>query len=140
MEQDVRMRFNQTRNQGGSRKIDDLGFRRCLHIGSRSDAFNLFIANENSPAVMNLRRFAVENLARFEQINSGCFLWCLSSVLSKKLRSQQADDDETERTHTPPWHSQACASSFRDVERKLFISVRWTMASIMPCCSRNSAR
>src|SRR5438132_3804932 len=98
MQQHVRMRFDQTRHQCGAWKIDRLCLRRRFHICRWSHAFDLLVAYEHGPTTVQLRRFTVEDLSRFQQINGGWLLRRLRS-LSKKLRGNQANKDQTKVTH-----------------------------------------
>ena len=69
MKQDVRVRVDQAGHQSHPRQFDYLCFRWSFDFARRSSGFDLLAAHQHHPTVVQLRRLAVEDVRRLEQVN-----------------------------------------------------------------------
>jgi hypothetical protein len=111
MKQDVRVRFDQSGHQRGIRQINHLGAGRGFDFASWSNRFNLLATDEHYPAIVQLRRLAIEDVSGFEKVD-GFGRFGLSLGLSRGTFSNYREcDDETKKAKEPKAHFMILSSS-----------------------------
>ena len=95
MQQDVRVRFDQSRHQGQAREIDHLRVRRSLDFARWANCFDLLAMDQHHPPVMQLRRLAIEDVRGFEKIDSLGWFGRRLCLRRRVHLNDRTDNDQT---------------------------------------------
>src|SRR6185503_1868349 len=96
----MRMGFDEARHERHARHLDHLGIGGRFDFTGRAGGFDAFATYKHRPAVVQLRRFTIEDACRLEQINGRVLGGSSGPILGGDVNGQATHEGQGQVAHS----------------------------------------